>query len=64
MEDLAPAIRIGATILVRVLVLSGHVGRIMAKKERDKDDEGIIVAWIVMFLLVFFRCFFPGRKCT
>jgi hypothetical protein len=60
MEDLAPAINIGATILV--LVLSGHVGGIMAKKERDKDDDGIVVAWIVMILLMFFRCL--GRKCT
>lgn len=52
MEDLIVlAIGMGATFLLAYL--APVVGTLAAKTKRDKDDEGIIVAWIVLFFLCF-----------
>ena len=50
MEDLIVwAIAMGATF--ELAYLAPVVGKLAAKKERDKDDDRMIVAWIVLFFL-------------
>ena len=54
MEDLIVyAIGLGATF--ELAFLSLPVGKLAAKKERDKDDDRMILAWIVLFF-AYFMC--------
>ena len=52
MEDpIVFAIAMGATF--ELTFLAPVVGKLAAKKERDKDDDRMIVAWIVLFFSYF-----------
>ena len=52
MEDLI-VFAIGMGLTFELTFLAGVVGKLTAKKERDEDDDRMIVAWIVFFFLYF-----------
>ena len=52
MEDLI-LWAIGMGLTFELVFLSLPVGKLLAKKERDKDDDRMILAWIVLFFLYF-----------
>ena len=52
MEDLI-VYAIGLGLTFELAFLSLPVGKLLAKKERDKDDDRMILAYIVLFFLYF-----------
>ena len=52
MEDLI-LWAIGMGLTFELAFLSLPVGKLLAKKERDKDDDRMILAWIVLFFAYF-----------